>query len=60
MVLNRPQKAMGSEYVLIDMKEPNYSRILNMPESAEIMPKCKQICITISNVVNMAEFESGI
>ena len=49
MVLKMPEKAMGSEYVLIYMNMSNCARILNMRKSAEI-------CLSLFNVVNMAQY----
>ena len=54
---------MGSEYAVIYLNMSNCARILNIPESAEIypnmgsrnIPKYGQICLNMSNVVNMAE-----
>ena len=46
---------MGSEHVLIYMNLTNCAKVLNMPESVDIIPECGQICLNMSNVVNMAK-----
>ena len=44
-----PEKVMCSEYALIYVNMSNCVRILNMPESSEIL-------VNMSNVVNMLEY----
>ena len=44
------------EQVLVYIIWTGNARILNMPESAEIGPKCWQICHNMCNPVNMLEY----
>ena len=52
MVLNMPEKGMGSGYVVI------YTKVLTSEDAwiCQNIPECGKICLNMSNVVNMVEY----